>query len=176
MPSVALIVVLGSRNPVKLAATQAAVGQVLPHALVHSLDIGSVAAAQPIGDEATAAGAIERARHARDVRSADYSVGLEGGVRRMPGGGWGLCSWAAVVDAEGRLAIGGGPIVPLPPSVAEQVLAGEELGTVMDRLTGATDTRLGWGAYGILTDGLIDRRMALQHALVVALTTLNAHT
>jgi inosine/xanthosine triphosphatase len=165
-----LTVALGSLNPVKLAATRAAVGRVFPLATVASVDVQSSGPAQPIGDDAAAAGALERADGARRVGDADYGIGLEGGVRQLPGGGWGVCAWAAVVDGDGRVALGGGPIVPLPASAADQVLAGEELGSVMDRLVGAPDTRKGAGAYGILTGGLLDRTMAFEQALLVALT------
>jgi inosine/xanthosine triphosphatase len=163
-------VALGSLNPVKLAATRAAVERVFPKSTVFSVDIQSSGPAQPIGDDATAAGALERAGEARHAGDADYGIGLEGGIRQLPGGGWGVCTWAAVVERGGRTALGGGPIVGLPPSVVEQVLAGEELGSVMDRLVGATETRKGAGAYGILTSGLLDRTAAFEQALLLALS------
>ena len=170
MATVTLTVALGSLNPVKLAATRAAVERVFPQSTVVSLDIQSSGPAQPLGDDATVAGALERARDARQACDADYGIGLEGGVRQLPGGGWGVCTWAAVVERGGRNALGGGPIVGLPPAVAEQVLAGEELGSVMDRLVGATETRKGAGAYGILSGGLVDRTGAFEQALLLALS------
>lgn len=166
-------VVLGSQNAVKLAATRQAVMRVLPATIVITAVVESSAAAQPIGDEATASGAIDRACQALlTTEEPRYGIGLEGGIRQVPGGGWGVCTWAAVVDREGRLGLGGGPVVTLPASVADQVLAGEELGVVMDRLVGAIDTRSGPGAYGILTGGALDRTTAFEQALLIALTVL----
>jgi len=101
-------VALGSLNPVKLAATRAAVERVFPKSTVFSVDIQSSGPAQPIGDDATAAGALERAGEARQAGDADYGIGLEGGIRQLPGGGWGVCTWAAVVERGGRTALGGG--------------------------------------------------------------------
>ena len=170
MPGVTFTVALGSLNPVKLPATQAAVERVFPKSSVVSLDIQSSGPAQPIGDDATTAGAVEPAGEARRACDADYGIGLEGRIRQLPGGGWGVCTWAAVVDRGGRIALGGGPIVGLPPSAAEHVLAGEELGSVMDRLVGATETRKGAGGYGTLTGGLLDRTAALEQALLLALS------
>ena len=67
--------------------------------------------AQPIGDEQTQSAAIARPRAAVALWDANLAVGLEGGLRQTIGGGWALCSWAAVVDTEGKLGVGGGGIL-----------------------------------------------------------------
>ena len=161
-------IVLASTNRAKLAATQAVMGRVFPHAEVQGVTVSVDVPAQPIGDEATQAGAISRAREAIGLNGAELGLGLEGGLRQTLAG-WALCSWAAIVDANGLVGVGGGGILLLPPSVVERVLAGAELGPIMDDLAQATDTRHSLGASGILTGGRLDRRHIFEDALICAL-------
>ncbi len=160
--------VLASKNRAKLMATQAVITRVFPDSRVRSVTVAVEVPAQPIGDEQTQAGAIGRARAAVSQSGADFGIGLEGGLRQTLAG-WALCSWAAVADAHGTVAVGGGGILLLPPHVVERVLAGEELSPVMDELAQATETRHGLGASGILSGGLIDRGHIFEDALICAL-------
>jgi non-canonical (house-cleaning) NTP pyrophosphatase len=59
--------------------------------------------------------------------------------------------------------------MPLPPAVAQLIREGLELGAAIDRLTGATDTKRGAGAVGVLTAGLVDRRRAYEVIVAYAL-------
>ncbi len=126
-------IMLASTNRAKLAATHAVAQRVFTQSVVQVAMVTVDVPHQPIGDEQTQAGAIARARAAAALDHAHLGVGLEGGLRQTLAG-WALCSWAAVADVRGRLGVGGGGIVLLPSQVVERVLAGEELGPVMDEL------------------------------------------
>ncbi len=162
MPPSERRVAVGSTNPVKVAATERALD--LPATAV-AVDSG--VSDQPRGVEQTVAGAENRARRALDG-DRDLGVGIEGGVAQRPGvDGLHLVMWAAVTDGD-RLGRGSGPSVRLPDGVAERVRAGEELGPVMDDLTGAAGVKHDEGAAGVLTGGRTDRERALAQAVAAA--------
>jgi inosine/xanthosine triphosphatase len=160
-------IIVGSTNPIKIAAAQAVFVRLDPDAEIANLAVESGVSAQPWGDEETRAGAINRARAAL-ASDAAFGVGFEGGLLETE---YGLmtCAWCAVVDGAGRLGLGGGVNVLLPPAVAEAVRAGRELGEAMDQLTGEHNTKRRAGAVGILTDGLSNRQRAYEHMLALAL-------
>jgi inosine/xanthosine triphosphatase len=162
-------IVVGSTNPVKIAAAKVVFARLDPDAEIANRAVESGVPIQPWGDEETRAGAINRARAAL-ASDAAYGVGFEGGLLETE---YGLmtCAWCAVVDGAGRLGLGGGVNVLLPAAVAEAVRAGQELGAVMDQLTGEHNTKQHEGAVGILTGGLSDRQRAYEHMLALALAS-----
>lgn len=165
-------VVVGSTNPVKLAAVRAVMARVAPNATVYGVGVASGVPDQPWGDDETRRGAAERARQAleQDTHAdADLGVGLEGGVVQEPDGGLRTCAWAVVRARDGRQGVGGSMAIPLPPEVSALVKAGSELGHAMDVVAKLVDTKRRSGAVGILTAGLIDRQRAYEPLLTYAL-------
>ncbi len=163
-------VVVGSANPVKIAAVRAVLERLQPAIVVVGVAVPSGVPDQPRGDEETQAGAIARARSAlRHATDADFAVGLEGGVVVLPNGAMRTCAWAAAVDRTGREGLGGSLSMPLPEVVAARVRAGEELGHAMDVVAQAVGTKHGRGAVGILTAGLVDRQRAYEPMIAYAL-------
>ena len=162
------LVAIGSTNPVKLAAVRAVMEQLCPGAAFRAIEVDPGVPAQPLSDEEMVTGAKARAIAARIALDADLGIGLEGGVHRST---WGalLSGWAAIVDRDGRLGLGSGGRIALPPVLVESLEQGEELGPAMDRLSGLTDTRKGPGAVGILTNGLVVRDEAFRVAIAYAL-------
>ncbi len=166
-------VVVGSQNPAKVRPVQEVFAQLHPQTVVIGRDVPSGVPDQPLGEEETRRGAVNRAWAA--VRTAEteqrtdaWGVGLEGGVRIDEAGkGW-LFGIVAVAHA-GQLETVRTAELRLPPPVLARVQAGEELGSVMDDLLGTVDVKRGVGSVGILTDGLADRadvwRMGLSLAL-----------
>jgi non-canonical (house-cleaning) NTP pyrophosphatase len=75
----------------------------------------------------------------------------------------------AVVDGNGRSHIGSGTRLLLPEGIIQRVLAGEELGFVMDDLLGEENVKQKGGAIGALTGGLIMRQEAFTHSVAYAL-------
>ncbi len=155
-------IAVGSANPVKLAAVRAVLGPLAPRARIDGMSVASGVADQPMGDEETIRGATTRAHAARAAVEAELGVGIEGGCVEEPDGGMRTCAWAVIVDAHGRVGVGGSLAMPLPARVAAMVRAGLELGHAMDRLIGEDNTKHGKGAVGILTNGLVDRQRAYE--------------
>lgn len=156
---------VGSRNPVKLAATERAFAAAGIEATVEAVAVESGVGDQPVGDDETVRGARNRAERALGGR--DLGVGIEGGVAGGPDGRY-LIMWAAATDGD-EPALGGGPRVRLPRPIADRVRAGEALGPVMDDVVGESGVKRKQGAAGVLTGGVIDREDALLAAVAGAL-------
>jgi inosine/xanthosine triphosphatase len=157
---------VGSTNPVKVTATERALGDVADAVVPVNVDSG--VPEQPRGVEQTISGAEKRALRAFEAGDYDLAVGIEGGVREVPGiDRLFVTMWAAVTNGD-RLERGGGPRLPLPEAIAERVRGGAELGPVMDDVVGRTEVKRREGAAGVLTGGHTDRRGALREAIAVA--------
>lgn len=162
-------IAVGSTNPVKVAAARAVLTAAWSDASIESIAVPSTVRDQPIGDDETIRGALARARAAREALDAELGVGIEGGVVEEANGSMRTCAWAAIVDAEGREGVGGSLAMPLPAAVAEMIRGGMELGHAMDALIGASNTKHGLGAVGILTNGMVDRQRAYEVLVSYAL-------
>ena len=134
-------------------------------------------AAQPVGDEETIRGAVNRARAALAAGpvEAEWGVGLEGGVVEI-GAALYCCAWCAVVDRAGRVGLASTGRCELPPRVAALILrGGMELGAANDLVFGRVNSKHGEGAVGILTGGRIDRAAFYAPAVTMAMVRfLNA--
>lgn len=161
-------VIVGSGNPVKVAAAEDALADV-PGITVERVDVDSGVPEQPRGRAETIEGAETRARRALAVGGYDLGVGVEGGVAELASRpGLYLIMWAAATDGD-RTARGAGPTIRLPESLAEPVRDGRELGPVVDEVLGTEQVGEGKGAAGVLTGDAVDRRSSLAHAVAAAL-------
>jgi inosine/xanthosine triphosphatase len=138
---IAMLVVVGSTNPVKLNAVKGAFARLLPSETItfESVDAPSGVAAQPYGDRETRAGATSRAAAAatmwHDTHGVvpTYTVGLEGGVEGD--GEREYCmAWIVIRDARGALGVGRTGGVQLPMAVCRHLSEGVELGVAIDRV------------------------------------------
>lgn len=162
-------VAVGSTNPAKTSAARAVLTRAFPGCTVEAVEVPSGVPEQPLGAAQTSTGARQRARAAlAAVPGARLGVGLEGGVDEEGH----LVNCVAVVEAGGREHLAWGVRFPLPPAVVARVRAGEELGPVMDALTGRTESKKSLGAVGILTDGIFTRGDMWQGPLACALAPL----
>ncbi len=161
-------IAVGSTNPVKFNAACAVLKVLYPDAEFVAVDVPSGVSAQPWGNAETRAGAVNRARAALTESRANMGVGMEGGVQDTE---FGLMTtaWCAVVDATGRLGVGGNSSILLPPVVAQQVREGQELGQAMDHFANRENTKHANGAIGILTNDLETRQSAYEMILRLAL-------
>ena len=118
-------VAIGSGNPVKLNA----VAGVVPDASATAVAVDSGVPEQPWGRAETVRGARNRAEAALSATTADYGVGIEGGVaeRDDPGGVW-LVMWAAVTDGS-AVHFGAGPSVQLPTPVDPETASATDWGS-----------------------------------------------
>jgi inosine/xanthosine triphosphatase len=167
-------VVVGSTNPTKVGASQRVFAR-LGLARVIGMDVPSGVSPQPIGMAETAAGARTRADQALRARAADgarFGVGLEGGVELLPDGRGYLIGVAVIVREDGVRWEAVGPRLWLPPAAVDAVRHGEELGPVIDRLSGLEEAKTGIGAIGWLTGGLVDREQSWVVTLACAAAPL----
>jgi inosine/xanthosine triphosphatase len=161
-------IALGSLSDSKVRAARAVLARAFPGAELVPVAVASAVAPQPTSDEEAIRGALHRAREARAVGAADLGIGIEGGVQQDARGVW-VSAWVAVVDAAGREGVGSSVRFRLPDWMARRAVSGEELGTIVDTYVGEADTHETWGAIGLLTGGLVDRRAALEQAIAAAL-------
>ncbi len=160
------IIAAGSKNPAKSSAVRVVSEKAFPNSEVVAVEAPSGVPDQPIGEEETATGARNRARAAlAAVPGARLGVGLEGGVDRDGN----LINCVVVVEVGGRENQAWGVRFPLPPAIVERVLRGEELGPVMDEVSGLTESRKHLGAVGILSNGIYTRAEMWQGPLACAL-------
>jgi inosine/xanthosine triphosphatase len=173
-----LLMVVGSRNPVKVGAVQAVMQRVAAQGLmpgvtaatVQGLEVASGVSDQPVGDEETRQGALSRANAALQAApGADFGVGLEGGILKLEGDIF-TCAWCVIADRRGNISAGSGLVMPLPPPIARDLAAGYELGDATDRLFAVKNSKHAGGALGYLSKGLRSRQDAYESIFTYALS------
>lgn len=167
-----MLVLVGSRNPVKIGAVQDVFEAYFPGVEVQGIDVDSGVAAQPVGDE-TFVGAQNRATALTSMSNAQglgaaYCVGLEGGISQL-NGRWFAFGVICIADPAGRSGFGVSPMFELPAAILAPLLGGEELGHVVDRLSGDHNTKQKGGAIAYLTQGRVGRRELYGQGIVMAL-------
>ena len=132
-------ILVGSNNPVKIAAARDAIGQYFPDAHIecHGMHAPSLVADQPMTEAETKLGAINRAKFCQQHaiathQPANFYIAMEGGVDQFDHGA-ATFAYMAIIHQD-KLSIGRSALLPLPPKVFQALEAGEELGHVMDRL------------------------------------------
>ncbi len=134
---------------------------------------------QPMTDEETLQGALNRASKVRELHpDADYWVGIEGGCEEKHGELW-TFAWVVIQSSLPRLRgrVREGVVTGkartgafmLPQEVATLVRSGVELGHADDQVFGRSNSKQTNGAVGLLTADLIDRQRYYEHAVVLAL-------
>ncbi|KAI8926843.1 hypothetical protein BC831DRAFT_454585 [Entophlyctis helioformis] len=184
-----LRVAVGTTNPAKLRAVEAACTQIFLSPLPSPVPAAAATAAatgvyqsievvgisvpsgvrdQPLSDAETQTGALTRARAvlAADP-TAHYGVGVEGGAQETLGR-WFESGWICVVDRSGRVGLGTSGRYELSAGIMKRLLAGEELAQVIDDLSGLSDVRSTQGAMGLVTNGLVPRDTAYVHGVLFA--------
>ena len=159
---------LGSTNPAKIAAVRASLAALAPGCAVVALAVPSGVGSQPFGDDATRAGALERARAVLNATDAEIGFGLEGGVELEGERVW-LLSWVAAVDPRGREGYASGLRMLLPPVLGRGLRDGAELGTLIDDLFDVQDSKSASGAIGLLTAGAVSRTDAFADLVAMSL-------
>ncbi len=134
-----MIVVVGSKNPVKINATKNVLERIYTEITVLSKDVDSEVPDQPFGLDQTVKGAVNRAKN---VYSEEYDlgVGIESGLIKVPETltGYIDIQWCAIFDGK-NITIGASSGFEYPPTVIEEVMKGVEVGDVMDKVTGVNN-------------------------------------
>ena len=155
-------IVIGSLNETKINAVK----KVFPEVEVIAASIPSKVSAQPIGDEETEQGAINRAQNAGDLYSNSIGIGLEGGVM-VHRGELLLCNWGALVTADGKTYTASGARIKLPIAFKQKIEQGLELSEIMDNYTKKKNIRHHEGAIGIFTNGRMLRMDMFSHVVTL---------
>ncbi len=168
-------VLCGSTNPVKIAAVKEAFEKYFPAVEVQGIKAPSGVPEQPVGKE-TFTGARNRAFHLLEINKeknlgADFFVGIEGGISNEYGF-WFAFGGVCIVDKEGREAYGTSPQFQLPQSIVNKLLAGIELGEVMDELQNEKNTKQRHGAVGYFSKDVINRRQLYVTGVLMAIIPL----
>ena len=175
---------VGSKNPVKCKASEEGLLKALKPTAEEAFevettgyDVRSGVPNQPMGDEETKRGAVNRAKAAFAAYESDkgmapdYAVGLEGGI--IEEGEDMICSaYMAVCNSPDRIGTARTCSFALPPAIVEKVRGGMELGDADDAVFGGTNSKQKGGTVGHLTRGAIDRSNYYTDAVVLAMVPL----
>ncbi len=163
-------IIVASKNPVKINATRKAFETMFPNEVfeIEGRSVPSFVSDQPMSDEETLEGAINRAENVKLAqRTADFWVGIEGGIEAFEGEmeafGW------MVILSKDKIGKARSCTFPLPPYVAKAVLEGKELGLVNDDFFQMHNSKQGGGAVGSLTNNKVTRMDLYVQPLMLAL-------
>ncbi|PFG05034.1 inosine/xanthosine triphosphatase [Bacillus sp. es.034] len=159
-----LKIAIGTTNPAKVQAIQKAFEEQYKEVQFQYLKTHSHVSEQPMTDQETIEGALNRAKNVLKATDSDAGIGLEGGVSESLYGMF-VCNWGALVDRQGNEIIGGGARISLPNEISRELKAGKELGPLMDKYTQRTGIRKKEGAVGIFTNGLVTRETMFLHVV-----------
>ncbi len=159
-------VIIASLNPAKIQAVKSAFSDVFPQQEMdfQGISVASEVPDQPMSDEQTKSGALNRVKNARaQVEDADFYVGLEAGIE-----GHSTFAWI-VIESHTQRGESRSASLPLPPVVLEKLRSGLELGDVMDELFKTNNIKQKGGAIGLFTKNKLTRSSVYHQALILAL-------
>lgn len=170
VPTSKSLVIVGSKNPVKLACTEDAFSAAFStEFLVNGVNAASLVSDQPVGDGETLLGAINRATNSRIAfPEADYWVGIEGGVGRDEFGMTAF-AWIYVLDRSGLSGKAKTGCFYLPQGIVDLMDQGMELGAADDQFFAKENSKQSGGSVGLLTHGIINRKEYYTQAIILAL-------
>lgn len=169
-------ILVGSENPVKLAAVEEAFSHYHNNIEVIGISVESNVPHQPINGEIYF-GARTRALKLKEINTnenlnASFFVGIEGGIKQTFNK-WFAFGCMCVIDKNGNESFGTSPHFELPDEVSKRLLKREELGDVMDGIMKMKNTKQKGGAIGFFTNGVMDRKQLYIPGLIAALVPFN---
>ncbi|GAA5647159.1 MULTISPECIES: inosine/xanthosine triphosphatase [Vibrio] len=159
-------VIVASLNPAKINAVKSAFASAFGQQAFEfvGVSVPSEVADQPMTDEETRAGALNRVRNAKQIiDDGDYYVGLEAGIE-----GGVTFAWM-VIESPTQRGESRSASLMLPPKVLEKLAQANELGDVMDEVFGTDNIKQKGGAIGLLTQHQLTRSSVYHQALILAL-------
>lgn len=163
-------IAVGSKNPVKVDSARLAFEALWPDAEFEVVGVkaSSGVSDQPMSDEESVKGARARAQQSLEVASADFGVGIEGGLHRH-GDTWLDCGWVVVRAHDGAEGMGSTLRMHVPDKVMEMIHAGKELGDAMDHFFSRKNSKQAEGHFGLFTKNAVTRTSAYRDGVVSAL-------
>jgi len=164
------LVVIASKNPVKINATLEGFAKMFPKQdfTFRSVEVPSGVSDQPMTDDETLKGATNRAQNARDAEpEADFWVGIEGGIHETPEGVEAF-TWVYI---QGQNIIGKSKSSTfyLPKEVIHLIRSGLELSDACDKVFKKKNSKQKEGMVGVLTGGTISRTEYYVQTVILAL-------
>ncbi|WP_163718270.1 inosine/xanthosine triphosphatase [Mangrovibacterium lignilyticum] len=162
-------IVVASKNPVKVNAVLNSFLACFDSELeVVPVSVSSGVSDQPMTEDETLQGAINRAQHARQlVPGASFYAGIEGGVS-LHNDRLFAFAWIVIAnddfESHARTAT-----FELPPSIRELIVQGMELGDADDLVFKKQNSKQQNGAVGLLTQDRLTRESLYQQAALLAL-------
>jgi len=167
-----LKILVGSKNPVKIAAVKETFSLYFEDVNVVGISVKSNVPDQPINSQ-TFEGAKNRALELQKINKeknldAKFFVGLEGGIQETFGR-WFAFGGMCIINIDGKTSFGTSAHFELPKSVTKRLLQGEELGYVMDDIMKEENTKQKGGAIAFFTNGRMNRKELYIPGLISAL-------
>lgn len=166
-----MIIVLGSENIPKRDSVANAFGLAYPgeEINVSCIKTESGVSSHPTSAQEAVKGAINRANNAQlQSPNGDYFVGIEGGLLQVDDRAWEI-GWVAILDCEGKIAVGLSAGIELKGRLLKAILDGQELNDVLDDIYGIGKIGNSNGFYGLATDDLVTRQQAYEQGIHFAL-------
>lgn len=164
-------VIISSKNPVKVNAAKNGFHKVFSNEQFEfeGCLVPSGVSDQPMSDNETFIGAINRVRNAREeFPDSDYWVGIEGGIQRI-GDEMMSFAWIYIQSKDGMVGKSRTSTFYLPSKVMKLIEEGYELGDADDIVFGKSNSKQINGSVGILTGDIITRESYYIEAIVLAL-------
>ncbi|KAK4184169.1 inosine triphosphate pyrophosphatase-like protein [Podospora australis] len=166
-------IIVASHNPVKIAAALEGFQRMFPDKAAtykaSGVSVPSGVPDQPLSDEETLQGALNRVHNAREVDpDADFYVGLEGGIH-PDGEDLQSFAWIVVMGKDRRMGRARTATYYLAKETSKLIHEGMELGHADDLIFGRTNSKQHSGSVGILTDDVVTRTSYYVQAVILAL-------
>ncbi|CUS48298.1 MAG: inosine/xanthosine triphosphatase [Idiomarinaceae bacterium HL-53] len=162
-------VIVGSLNPVKINAAKVALARCFPGQDIQVVgqSVPSGVSDQPMTSAETLRGAQNRVRALEAQCQGDFYVAFEGGVDEFE---FGVATFAYIVVSDGsNTTVGRTADLPLPRVFYRELVAGDELGDVLDRHFNTENVKQKGGAIALLTNHIESRESTYVQALTLAM-------
>ena len=158
IPATEKEIAIGSTNRIKIQAVKNALNN--ENFKIVSCSALSNVRPQPVSDEETLQGAINRAKDCLQKTESSLAIGLEAGIVFL-GEQVYLCHWGAIVDRNNNIYFTNGPLILLPKEYCKDLLGGKNLEEIMLSSTGIENLGSKEGAIGVFTQNRLDREKVL---------------
>jgi len=164
-----MIVAVGSTNPTKIAPVEAVFKTHFPKTLVRGISVSSGVSEQPMSIDEMYLGALNRAQNAlKNVKNAEYGVGIEGGLHKHIFG-WFEHSIVVIVNSNNEIGVGASGGLVLPEIIMDSIHKGKNLEEAIDSHFKTNKIGEGIGMFGIFTKGVVTRSEGVKHGVAFAL-------
>lgn len=166
-----MLVIVGSKNPVKIRAAKNAFAKYFKKAKIEGIETASGVKEQPTSIEEILQGAKNRAVRAFEAKKCDFAVGIEAGIFRVQGtnSGWVDTACVAIFDGK-KFFLGFSPMFEYPKKVIETILAENcVVGEAVKKVFREKTNKKKKGAVGWLTKGKMPRAKYVECGVIMAL-------